>query len=226
MPKSVTKIRLLQALQHINHFREAQHHRDSRIMQHFLMAGMKSAFGASEAAQQEIQKINRELDLLEIPQSSAAIAALQARWKHTHNRRWHYRKKVFQIQAQHQISGLVPAETSLGDQTITHWEPSMQLPVIESDLPRMREDKPRLAAFMLDYAMQQGFDFYKEVDDAWAPTQSGEILAALPFFDWAFIWESEDHHHKQVHLSFGSGINTEAPASSAYFCACQGLPIR
>jgi hypothetical protein len=226
MSKAVTKHRILQALNHVTQFRQAQHERDSLIMHQFMMVGLKTAFVGPDDAQPEIIKLNLELDFWGIPKSEAAIAIIHDRWEQTNDRRCYYQAKIWAIQVHHGISGLEPSETTLGDAIIEHWRPSPRLQLIEADLARLRRDKPRLTKFMLDYGVQQGLDFYQNVDDTWEQTAPAAILAALPFYDWAAVWESERSAHNEVYLSLGKGTNTTTPTSRVDYCACGERPTR
>jgi hypothetical protein len=158
--KPVTEDRIRQALERADNFRAAQMGADGDIMQHFMLIGLKSAMGETAGAQQDIDRLNLELDYQAIAKDPTEIQIIMDRLERNADRRRDHFQKVWAIQAQHNISGLEPGETTLGEATIVHWEPSEMFGTIASDLAILRQEKPRLVEFAIDQAVLRGLDFY------------------------------------------------------------------
>jgi hypothetical protein len=226
MPKPVTEDRILAALDRADNFREAQIRADRDIMQHFMLIGLKQSMNPDADVKGDIDRLNLELDYQAIAKDPTEIQFIMERLEqHADRRRYHF-QKVWAIQAKHNISGLEQGETTLGDATIVHWEAAEMFDVIASDLELLRQDKPRLMEFAIAQAMQAGMNFYKDDQDAWHITDRAELLAALPFYDWVQVWDSEHFGRDEIHIALGCGTNFDNPPSSAYYCACQGVPSR
>jgi hypothetical protein len=226
MPKPVTEERILAALDRANNWRENQIRADRDIMRHFMLIGLKQSMNPAADVKGDIDRLNLELDYQAIAKDPTEIQFIMDRLEQHADRRRHHFQKIWAIQAQHHISGLEPGETTLGDATIVHWEAAPRLDVIESDLALLRQDKPRLIEFAIAQAVQAGLNFYKDQDDAWQRTDQAELLAAMPFYDWAQTWDDEPFGQYEIHIALGCGRDFDSPPSSAYYCACQGVPRR
>jgi hypothetical protein len=226
MPKPVTEDRILAALERAGNWRKAQIQADSGIMQKFMLIGLKTSMNPEANIQSDLDRLNLELDYQAIAKDPTEIQIIMDRLERNADRRRDHFEKIWAIQSQHNISGLEPGETTLGDATIVHWEATGRFDVIESDLELLRQDKPRLIEFAIDQAMQAGLNFYKDQDDAWQLTDRAELLAAMPFYDWAQTWDNERFGQYEIHISLGCGTDFDSPPSSAYYCACQAVPSR
>jgi hypothetical protein len=226
MPKPVTEDRILAALERAENFRMAQIGADGDIMQQFMLIGLKTSMNPAANIQSDLDRLNLELDYQAIAKDPTEIQIIMDRLERNADRRRDHFQKVWAIQAQHHISGLEQGETTLGDATIVHWEAAELFDVIESDLALLRQDKPRIIEFAIDQAIQAGLNFYKDQDDAWHLTDRAELLAAMPFYDWAQTWDNAQFGQYEIHISLGCGTNFDSPPSSAYYCACAAIPSR
>jgi hypothetical protein len=226
MFKPVTEARILAALDRADNFRDEQISADSGIMQHFTLIGLKTSMNPAADVQGDIDRLNLELDYQAIAKDPTEIQIIMDRLEKNADRRHHHFQRVWAIQAKHNISGLVQGETTLGDATIVHREPAEMFRVIAADLELLRQDKPRLMEFAIAQAVQAGLNFYKDDQDDWHITNRAELLAALPFYDWIQVWDNEQFGQYEIHIALGCGPNFDSPPSSAYYCACKGLPSR
>ncbi len=226
MPKPVTEARILAALDRADNWRDDQISADRDIMQQFMLIGLKTSMNPEANIQADLDRLNLELDYQAIAKDPTEIQIIMDRLEQNADRRRDHFQKIWAIQAQHHISGLEPGETTLGDTTIVHWEAAGRFDVIESDLELLRQDKPRLIEFAIDQATQAGLNFYKDQDDAWQLTDRAELLAAMPFYDWVQLWDDEKFGQYEIHIALGCGTDFDSPPSSAYYCACNGVPSR
>jgi hypothetical protein len=226
MPKPVTEARILAALERANNFRTEKISADRNIMRQFMLIGLKQSMNPGAEVKGDIDRLNLELDYQAIAKDPIEVQGIMDRVEQHADRRHHHFQKVWAIQAKHHISGLVQGETTLGEATIVHWEAAEMLDIIESDLELLRQDKPRLMEFAIAQSLAAGMNFYHDDDDQWVKCDRAELLAALPFYDWVQVWDSENFGLDEIHVGLGCGRNLESPRSAAYYCACKGVPSR
>jgi hypothetical protein len=229
--KAVTRDRILQALDHVDRFREAITGSDGDVIQAMVLLGMQSrAYAATgyETPRHVLDRTGLELDFLGVPKSPEELLKIQARFWVNINRCNRFQEKIFALQAQHGISGLERGTYELGGQEFPCWDECDGLRLIEADLPILRSEKPAIANHWMEYVIANGLDIYQQDDDlaeGWYLVDADVVLAAIPFYDWAMIWDNSDCD--ELHLTLGNGTNRifrDIP--SVKFCASPEWPLR
>ena len=251
---SITRERLLKTLDLINEARERAIGRQGNIVFAFARHGIKATFyqatGVAVPAV-ENQRVELEANYLDAPRTRAEMEQVIEQWKAGIERFCSKTEKVFEIQERYGISGLVECVAELGGQSLAYPWCHEELRLIPPDLDIIRAEEARIVEFWCDRVKLAGLDIYlyKDSEIGWQNSNIRELMVYLPLSDWAHIGQerhysspsrrardgfdqmrqqprySDDQLHCEYHLSLGVGVDIDRPAS-AWFCACNEVPLR
>lgn len=229
MSKLVTKERLVKALTLVNSWRNAEIEKLGDVIHAACSLGFKSMLHASlgqPLPESEMKKGRLEIQYsLDKPAMPWELLQMRDRYFYLAHRRCHWRDCIHEIQRRHKISGLKGDVIEIGGRLMPHQcGIDERLAIIPEDLDVLRHWKGNFVFLAVLAIQDKNLTIYRrsaspELDE-WIPTKESEIYAALPFYDWASVWEMKN----EIHVFLGTGVDLDNPSESIWFCASDRIP--
>lgn len=250
--KTITQERLIKTIENINARLHKKIYREEKIVGYAVELGLKVACNSAfnkPTPQSDRDKFALELDFINASKDPDQLRLARERMVYQIHRFGDKRCKVYEIQKHHKITSLIPTETQLGDRTITHLWQDEYLPLQEYDIPALHEDKIKLTQLWVDYVTENNLTVYAiGKEDNWELSDAKTAIAALPFYEWASVWEEVSYYSSaelnatgfadsrksplpddtkdwRVNLSLGRGLYTSSIETPRIeLCACNIIP--
>lgn len=217
--KTITQERIIKTLNKISAACSRATDSDRQVILNAASLGIRAATGVS-IPRTEFDRLELEFQFHDFKVSPDAIDELFDRVARNVDKYAAKRSRVFEIRVKYDISSLVPTVTKIGDKEIHHLWGHDDLIFIPSDLPKLAESKVNLAIAWIDYTILNKLNIYVN-KERWEKCDHYEVNTALPFYQWAKIWGSEE---RGMHLCLGNGLYSDDPDNQMWFVAHNKKP--
>ena len=215
--KQITQERLVNAINNINDTLVANStmQRYTSIIRALAFQGLQYAVG-EKTTELDVAKFTAEMTYWDAPKTKEELAALSEEWGAKINHYHGKRRRVWNLQAAHNVSGLAWVPTSFDPLFSYPWVHE-DLNLLESDLVILSEWKSKIVEKWIDHALLKAYTIHRCKSDNLQPSSSAELLAAAAFYQWANVWEIENY---SLDVVLGNGLDTDLIDSDIiWFCA-------
>lgn len=228
--KTITKERILKALERVSEYQGKRWGRHRKLMRLFAHAGLKQACGVAPT-DRDHDRLSLEMIYLSQPQNAPALLKMRDEWEYGIHRCGHLRSQIFSLQQRHSVSGIETHSQTFRGDTITYPWASWDLRWLPSDLDIVRQNKERVTTWALEQAAKHELPIWRrrtdeEADltrDDWDKVEPQElsVLSAFPSTDWTHVF---GHGDDELNIVIGHGLDTEARGVSLWFCVSERKP--